>query len=295
MSSARPMERILALQCDRALSGLDPQREMELVAAMPPGTRLDPKLELAAAAIACSELTIDEPLPRALAEKLFASAVTPSPTIAYHSGGGTIPMPGRPERVSEVPRSAPAKVIPLAKPAPRTWIPWLAAAACLALAIGALLTRRGTDGQVASTTPPSATTAPKPTPAEAKAKLLAEARDIVRTAWSPTDDPAGKGESGEVVWSNERQEGYMTFRTVARNDPKAVQYQLWIFDAERDEKYPVDGGVFDVDPTTGEVVVPISAKVRVNKPTLFAVTVEKPGGVVVSKRERIVVTAKVAS
>lgn len=53
--------------------------------------------------------------------------------------------------------------------------------------------------------------------------------------------------------------------------------------------------MFDVDSETGDVVVPITAKLKVNEPVLFAVTVEKPGGVVVSKRERIVVTAKPAT
>jgi anti-sigma-K factor RskA len=124
---------------------------------------------------------------------------------------------------------------------------------------------------------------------------LAEAADVVRVAWSSTNDPAGRGETGEVVWSSARQEGFMIFRGIAANDPSKTQYQLWIFDSARDERYPVDGGVFDVDASRGEVVIPITAKVRVSDPTLFAVTVEPPGGVVVSKRERIVVTAKVAS
>jgi hypothetical protein len=38
--------------------------------------------------------------------------------------------------------------------------------------------------------------------------------------------------------------------------------------------------------------VPITARVRVGKPVLFAVTIERPGGVVVSAREHIVVLAK---
>ena len=41
-----------------------------------------------------------------------------------------------------------------------------------------------------------------------------------------------------------------------------------------------------------DVIVAINPKLHVNDATLFAVTVEKPGGVVVSKRERIVVTAQ---
>ena len=41
---------------------------------------------------------------------------------------------------------------------------------------------------------------------------------------------------------------------------------------------------FDVDRATGDIVVPIRAKLRVFEPSLFAITVEKPGGVVVSRR-----------
>ncbi len=81
----------------------------------------------------------------------------------------------------------------------------------------------------------------------------------------------------------------MRIRGLAANDPKAAQYQLWIFDGKRDQAHPVDGGVFDV--VDGEVVVPIRAAIQVFEPKLFAVTVERPGGVVVSKRERIVLTA----
>ncbi len=82
----------------------------------------------------------------------------------------------------------------------------------------------------------------------------------------------------------------MRFAGLAPNDRSKTQYQLWIFDKARDARYPVDGGVFDVPPG-GDVVVPIEAKLHVGAPVLFAVTVEKPGGVVVSERKRIVVTA----
>lgn len=83
----------------------------------------------------------------------------------------------------------------------------------------------------------------------------------------------------------------MRFQGLKANDPKRYQYQLWIFDEARDARYPVDGGVFDV--AGAETIVPIVAKVRVNQPTLFAITIEPPGGVVVSKREHIVLTAAV--
>lgn len=90
---------------------------------------------------------------------------------------------------------------------------------------------------------------------------------------------------GEVIWNNARQDGFMVIGGLAANDPKALQYQLWIFDAARDDRYPVDGGVFDMPASGGEVIVPIRAALDVSDPALFAVTVEPPGGVVVSARD----------
>jgi hypothetical protein len=121
-------------------------------------------------------------------------------------------------------------------------------------------------------------------------ELLATAGDAATLAWQATGDAAARGASGDVVWSPSQQRGYMRFRGLAPNDPKVAQYQLWIFDKLRDDRFPVDGGVFDVT-SGGELIVPISAKLPVGDAALFAVTVEAPGGVVVSKRERIVVTA----
>jgi hypothetical protein len=161
-------------------------------------------------------------------------------------------------------------------------VAWLAAAACLALAVGAVLWARG------RTTAPAVTAAPSP--AEARAALLASAGDAATLAWQATADAAAQGASGDVVWSPSRQRGYMRFKGLAPNDPRISQYQLWIFDKARDERFPVDGGVFDVT-SSGEVIVAISARLPIADAVLFAVTVEAPGGVVVSARERIVVTA----
>jgi anti-sigma-K factor RskA len=83
----------------------------------------------------------------------------------------------------------------------------------------------------------------------------------------------------------------MVFRNMRRNDPTTEQYQLWIFDKDRDERYPVDGGVFDIT-ESGECIVPIHAAVQVNEAALFAVTIERPGGVVVSDRSRLPLLAQ---
>jgi anti-sigma-K factor RskA len=130
-------------------------------------------------------------------------------------------------------------------------------------------------------------------PAEQRAALLASGHSLVRSSWSAGEDAAGAAVQGDVVWDPQTQTGFMRFVGLHANAPSKEQYQLWIFDAQRDQRYPVDGGVFDVS-NDGEVVVPIKARLHVSSATLFAVTVEKPGGVVVSSRERIAALAKIS-
>jgi len=125
-----------------------------------------------------------------------------------------------------------------------------------------------------------------PTLRQQREQLLAS-DDAFRLKWLPSSDPAALVATGDVVWSNERQEGYLTFRKLAANDPTVQQYQLWIIDGQRDPAQPVDGGVFDVQATDDEVIVRIDAKLQVFDPQAFAVTIEKPGGVVVSDRARL--------
>ncbi|MHC4446250.1 MAG: anti-sigma factor domain-containing protein [Planctomycetota bacterium] len=161
-----------------------------------------------------------------------------------------------------------AATAPAPRPARRFTgsLPWLAAAACLVLALIGWWPAGG------------------PAPARERVALLNE--PTTRTiAWQ--NSPAGV--SGDVVWNNERQEGYLRFRGLAVNDPDVMQYQLWIFDESRSEysdNIAVDGGVFDVDTASGDVIVPIRAKLVVGKPVLFAVTTEPPGGVVKHDAER---------
>lgn len=148
---------------------------------------------------------------------------------------------------------------------------WLAAAALLA----ALL--RGDPPK-----PPDL--APSPS-LDAQVAAL-EAGGATITPW------AEGGPAGDVVWSDQLNSGFMRIDGLDTNDPTVSQYQLWIFRGTDPgaEAHPVDGGVFDVL-EVGEVIVPIDAKLDVGSAGLFAVTVEKPGGVVVSGRERIVAVA----
>jgi hypothetical protein len=267
-------EQLEALLGDRALVGLSEEQQAELAALL--GGEDDESFDRAAAAVDLATAGPLEPLPAHLAAKIEADArrTLHAPQVS-----------SRVRATKDVTR----------------WAGWMAAAACFALAAAGWWRASLTPSMpVASmpTTPPSSAPAPvpvappTPTPAALREQLLA-APDAIRVDWSTTKDPAAHGASGDVVWSETRQSGFMRFHGLAANDPSKSQYQLWIFDPSQDAKTPIDGGVFDVDPKSGDVIVPIAAKLHVSGPTLFAVTVEKPGGVVVSKRERIVVTAAV--
>jgi hypothetical protein len=155
-------------------------------------------------------------------------------------------------------------------------LPWAISAACAAALLVTLVLNRP---------------AREPDAAQQRAQLLASAPDVVRAEWEQGPTPV-PGAGGDVAWSPAEQRGYMLFRGLPANEPTVEQYQLWIFDRNQSEKTPIDGGVFDV-PAGGEVVVPVRAKLAVKDVYLFAVTVEKPGGVVVSSRERLPLVAKV--
>jgi hypothetical protein len=154
----------------------------------------------------------------------------------------------------------------------------LAAAASLLLALLSLTGMIGNGGDVMDS---------PPLPVAERLERLRAAPDAVRLAWSnPTNDSASLKTTGAVVWSDSRQEGYMIIDDLQVNDPSSQQYQLWIFDTARTDEFPVDGGVFDI-PSTGQVIVPIVNKLAITQAKAFAITIEGPGGVVVSERSRL--------
>lgn len=130
-----------------------------------------------------------------------------------------------------------------------------------------------------------------PTASEARAKLLSTAADIVLVTWAPGTTPVPNA-SGDVAWSPTDQQGYMRFVNLPVNDPTREQYQLWVFDRNQDQKTPVDGGVFDIT-NASETIVPFRPKLLSKNVYLFAITIEKPGGVVVSDRSRLPLLANV--
>ncbi len=205
--------------------------------------------------------------------------VTAELTAAMHAETPAEPLPAAfADRITRAGESmVQATSLPMARPRNHwQWTGWLAAAAALIIAL--VLPRTTSDA------PPDVQ--------GARAALLANATDVQRLDWTATTDPAAHGAGGDVVWSAAAQSGVMRLVGLLPNDRARWQYQLWIFDKRRDERYPVDGGVFDVPAGSGEILVPIDARLPVGEAMLFAITVEAAGGVVVSTRERIALLAK---
>ena len=259
-------EKLNDLLADCALHGLsdDEQSELEKLKAQYP--ELDEaEFERAAAAIQLTEAMKPEALPKHLRSKILADA---EEFFSQKKSSNVVPFP-----------------VPAPKIKRNHWqmAGWYAAAACLVLA---LIVSWSQVKELFGEKPNA------PTIAELRNDLEKKNSDKVKAPWSATKYPGIENVQGDVVWSNEKQQGYMRFTNLPQNDPKQSVYQLWIFDENQDEKYPVDGGIFDAQ-NNGEIIVPINAKLKVGKPTLFAITIEKPGGVVVSKRDKLILTAKI--
>lgn len=279
-----PLDDLLAGQ---ALFDLSPEesRELEERLAREPG--LDSgSFELTAAAAALAFLpptpeTMPDDLERRVLEQArgFLAAREPARPAAARTEARVLALP---DRTAAPPAEGPSRS--------GRQTGWLAAAACLALAVAGWWPRL----TAPPAAPPSQPLPAAERPAPSTEQVLAQAPDRVAIPWQHTEDPAARTAGGEVVWSTGLQRGYMRFHGLPANDPVRHQYQLWIFDASQDERYPIDGGVFDVPAGQTEVVVPIDPKLRVTKPTLFAITEEKAGGVVVSSREHLLLIAPTA-
>lgn len=259
--SALPEDaRLLDLLAARATEGLDAPELVELDRAIAdyPGLDRDELARPAAALhVACLGASAAiTPMPGELRVRLAAEGER---MLAAKGNGRVVDL-----RVRRATRASGGR------PPGRLRAPWdkLGWAAAAALAMLLVLPR--------AAPPPSADD-----PADLRARLLREADDTVTLPWAPSGETGFSGVTGDVVWSDARQEGYMRFTALAPNDPLTSQYQLWIIDPERDER-PVDGGVFDIPLDARDIVVPIHAKLAVEAPTAFAVTLEQPGGVVVS-------------
>jgi Anti-sigma-K factor rskA len=299
MSDTRPQgqpdEAMVDLLIKQVTEGLSPAEQRALdVMDSEDASAYSRDLERAAAAVTLAGSTGGEALPAALSARIAQQAAEhfarPSNVAANNVADLTEARTAATEkarvRQSLAPSAAPTRANRFGA------YGWLAAAACLVLAIFGWQRSPSPLPPVAVVAPPSVAPPPPvqpapPTAAEERAALLAKT-DSLKIPLGATKDPAAAGVTGDVVWDPVTQRGFLHFAGLAPNDPAIHQYQIWIFDAGRDKRYPVDGGVFDVPANATEVVIPIRASLMVRKPAAFAVTVEKPGGVVVSGREHVV-------
>ncbi|MDV6031398.1 MAG: anti-sigma factor [Phycisphaera sp. RhM] len=213
----------------------------------------------------------DDPMPSELAARIRAEGLR----IVEHRADEA-QRAAEKQRAAERQRSVGTVTVAAKGVSAREWVAWFCAAAALLLAVALWQHDPG---------------ATRPNVREARAALLRQSDSLLRIDWTPGKTPFDQPVSGDVVWDSESQTGFMRLENMPINDPTAEQYQLWIIDPQRDDE-PIDGGVFDVT-ETGEVIVEIDAKLKVISPAAFAITIEKPGGVVVSSQERLPLLAAV--
>lgn len=301
-------ERAMDFLVEHSSLGLPPDDEAELRALLAGDPRLERELRAFEKAAAAVDLAMmrEEPLPASVRARLqqaasqFVAAQTMSQSISLSVGQSvgksgsqsvgrdTIAKigPGSYEAAQSARATARASAGPS-----RGWgFSWLQVAAGIGLGVLVGLNLRPSE----SSTGPGGS---RP--------LLVQRDELIRTAtdrrqwgwgvWTETAVAEAKQVQGDVVWSDAKQGGFMSFKGLPANDPAQFVYQLWIIDATRPGEPPVDGGVFSVAPGSsgsgGETIVPFNAKIRVGQPAAFAITIEKPGGVTVSKQEKRVVVA----
>jgi anti-sigma-K factor RskA len=258
------------LRTQRALHGLDAAEcaEFSRLLAERAGVDLEAdELTVAAADLALAP-NVHASLPSSLKQKLERDAKTycaSSGTSAREEAAPSAPIP-QPALIRRLEPRAAAR-----EPSFANRFGWIAAAAALVIALVGWWPRLSSSTR----------------DVRAERDALAARGGVMKVAWSGTDN--AKGAEGDVVFSLADQQGFMRIKGLAKNNPTREQYQLWIIDET--QKQPIDGGVFDVN-ADGEVVIPIDPKLKVVKPAAFAVTVEKPGGVVVSAQDKVVLLGK---
>lgn len=282
MSSNTPLnadqvQELLALRATEGLSAEDASACERLLTEDPALAEDAEQYEIAAAAThlaLAGESSRAEALPAALRGRLLAEAKT------HLSSAGAPSLKLAPAPAADTPASAKT---PSASRSPLfslSAIGWYAAAAAAVTLMFVIASRAPQDRPVS--------------PAQAYS-TLAKAPGTVAAQWQFNDadgDIRFSNAAGEVIFNADDQAGYMKLTGLPVNDPTQEQYQLWIVDASRagETTDRIDGGVFDVN-ADGEVIIPITAAVTAQQPVVFAITVEKPGGVVVSKGPLQVVAA----
>lgn len=278
-------ELLYDLLAKKVTEGLDAEEQKQLESYDPAIVKAELRaLETTAAAIGMAAIDI-EPMPEHLFARIadsFSAAIEKK--AAEFDGGATIPSMAPVFTADDV-----------FERKPRTFVfallGWLTAVVLLVvLGLQLYSDRRIEQPQRAAVTP-----LPAPSQdlgvAQQRDELLRTAPDAITATWAP-GNMKDLDVTGDVVWSDAKQQGFIRLYGLPPNDVTKTCYQLWIFDKTQDPATPIDGGIFDVD-ANGDLIVPIHASLEAVKPEMFALTVERHGGVMVSKREKIAALAKV--
>ena len=272
---------LIDLLIKQATEGLDEAETIELrKLESTEGGPADPGFDLTAAAIGLVDINIADPLPAHLHDRIIKDS---KDFFAERQKTAAVEKASQRSNAGQK-ASGPGSF--------GYWLGWaVAAAACFALVINLWLTRIQPGPETIAQVQTSPSPAEALSPEQLRQRLLETAPDVTVATVGPGNMPALKDISGDVVWSDSSQAGYIRFRGLPPNDKNKETYQVWIFDETQDPKTPIDGGTFDVD-KNGQVIIPINARLKALHPKLFAVTVEKPGGVVVSKQAKVAALAK---
>lgn len=85
---------------------------------------------------------------------------------------------------------------------------------------------------------------------------------------------------GAVLWNPHTQQGVLTVSKLPA-PPADRDYQLWLSDPQY--PHPVNGGVFTVEPTTGEARVDFTTGQPVREAARFTISLERKGGAPVAE------------
>jgi anti-sigma-K factor RskA len=263
------------LLVDQVISGLDQHQQAELDALLAgEAEKLQEELMRTAALVQLGMLQIENGAAQRMPDQLRSAILTSAPLSLLKSPAKSpAKNKAKADNVIDLADAAEKRSHRVAETRRTDFGRYAGWAAAAAMAIALVIFRADVDTQ---------------SPAADRGQLLASAPDLITAPWAVSDQPGYENVRGDVVWSDSAQNGYMRLAGLPANNPAEQQYQLWIVDPERSAE-PVDGGVFDIPAGSGEFIVPIQAKLGVDKPVAFAITLEKRGGVVVSAGPLLVV------
>lgn len=289
-------ERLEELLADRALFGLSPKDEAELLGLLDAARQpLDDSFEMTAAALDRALCPATEPMPAALQAQVLAAGQAWAAQRRAEERADTMSFTAHARRAMHGPSERIATGDGARRLGWRAWGGWLAAAACLALAIiswnrsGSILSP-GPDG-------PGDNGARAGVPnldalwSQLSGEPTAKAAELEKK-----DDTVGPPPiAAAVYWSDDRQTGVLRLKGLPPIRCPGDVYQVWITDALRDEQYPVDGGMFRVEDGQSEVLLLIKPRVRVDCAVHFTITRERAGGAVVSDARAVVASGGVSA